>query len=253
MPTMPLRCYIESLEIGAHCVRPTGSGMIIELPEAEARHATGARRLSVGDDLMVFDGQGREAAGSIAAVSRRGVQVCLGPIRSRPRPTPALTLAVAVPKGPRQDELIEKCTELGTAALQPLTTARSVAGAGDAKRGKWRRTTIEAAKQSGQAWIPELPPLATLHAVLATADTYDLVLAAMLPQDGASACVLSYIDRLRAARRVLALVGPEGGWSPEEAGAIMRAGALSVSLGPNVLRIETAAMAMAAMVHACAS
>lgn len=247
---MALRCYVESLT--ALPREAGGIARIIELPEQEAHHATGSRRLSVGDALIAFDGRGNEAAGEIVSVSRRTVQVRVGDIITRPRPRPALTLAVALPKGPRQDELIEKCTELGTAVVQPLLTERSVSQASDHKREKWQRTGIEAVKQSGQCWLPEFAVPAKLDQVLSRRGEHDLMLAALLPKDGKPVPVTACLERLAAAKSVLALVGPEGGWSPAEAEALMGAGAIPVSLGPNVLRIETAAIAMAAMVHACA-
>ena len=99
----------------------------VSLPDEEARHALGPRRLSVGDAVTLFDGQGAEAAGRIASRSRRGIDVTIDEIRHSPRPVPALTLAVAPPKGPRQDMLIEKCTELSVAGIVPLLCQRAVA------------------------------------------------------------------------------------------------------------------------------
>ena len=213
----------------------------VRLSEDESRHAQGSRRLAVGDELAVFDGAGREAWGRIVRCGRDGVEVELEGVQFRERPTPALTLAVAIPKGPRQDTMIEKCTELGVAALVPLDTERSVSSTSEHRLGKWRRTAIEAAKQSGQSWIPELRPPASLDEVLASVAEFDAVLVADAsggpwPETGVF-------------RRVLAFVGPEGGWSEAERRRLLAAGARPVSLGPNILRIETAAMALAALVH----
>lgn len=248
---MPLRCHVENL--AAWSSAQPAKDRVLNLPEAEARHAIGSRRLSVGDDLVVFDGRGSEAKAHIVEVSRKTVRVRVADVTAHPRPVPALTLAVAMPKGPRQDEMIEKITELGTAVVQPILTERSVAQASEHKRDKWHRTAIEAAKQSGQCWVPEFRPQASLEQVLEDIAGFDVRLAAMLPEDGPAASVLACLDAIRAAGSVVAFIGPEGGWSPEETGRLRQAGTAPVSLGANVLRIETAAIAMAAVVHACAT
>jgi 16S rRNA (uracil1498-N3)-methyltransferase len=214
----------------------------VRLSEDEGRHAHGSRRLSAGDELTVFDGAGREAEARILSCGRDGVEVEVREVRYRERPTPALTIAVALPKGPRQDTLIEKCTELGVASVRPLETERSVSSASEHRLSKWQRTAIEAAKQSGQCWVPELHPLASIDEVVKAASDYDVMLVADVGGGP--------LPDLRAARRVLALVGPEGGWTETERAKLLAAGASAISLGPNILRIETAAIALAAIVHA---
>ncbi len=246
---MSLRCFVEDLASTAS-PPPSAAGVLLDLSEQESRHAVGARRLSVGDELTLYDGRGHQAQAAIAAVMRRSVQVRVGEVEFRPRPLPTLTLAVAMPKGPRQDVLIEKCTELGVAALQPLSSERSVAGATEHKLEKWRRATIEAAKQSGQCWLPELRPLKPLDKTLADRAEDSLTVAAMLPRNGPAVTLPQVLAQIQAARSVTAFVGPEGGWSEAESDMLLTAGALALSLGPNVLRIETAAIALAAIVHA---
>jgi 16S rRNA (uracil1498-N3)-methyltransferase len=242
----------------------------VDLPEAEARHARQSRRLSAGDVVALFDGRGRQATGRIATGQSRAVTITLDAITEIPRPRPALTLAFAVPKGPRQDVLIEKCTELGVAVLQPITTARSIAAASGHRLDKWHRTAVEAAKQSGQTWLPELRELRTLQEVLRDRKPQDIVLLGVSAgntsgdnegpgdQDRSSSCprgsvqprpIADLLAELRGADRVLALVGPEGGWTDEEIAEALAAAACPVSLGPNVLRIETAAVAVAAIIH----
>lgn len=241
---MSLRCFVEQLsEVAA------APGRTLALSEQESRHARLARRLVPGDPLVVFDGKGREAPASVVAVARAIVEVDVGQVAYRERPLPALTLAVAMPKGPRQDVLIEKCTELGVAAIQPLITARSVSGASDHKRDKWRRATIEAAKQSGQCWLPELAAPLPLDQCLADAAAFDLRVAAMLGRNGSR----RFGDLLGTGtpHRIIAFVGPEGGWTPTEEEALISAGVTPVCLGPNTLRIETAAICLAAAVHVC--
>lgn len=255
---MTLRCHVDNLAPG-----------LLRLPDAEARHTRLARRLSVGDPLMLFDGRGHEATARIASI-KPAVDVQVDDVQFRPRPTPALTLATAMPKGPRQDVLVEKCTELGAACLWPLIARRSVAEVSPHKRDKWRRTSIEAAKQSGQCWLPDLPPPCKVDELIEMlrhgAARYDLILLATAPEqihappprDGTEALVHNHVvatlsdhaAALQSASTILALIGPEGGWTEEEIAGLIAVGAQRASLGPNVLRIETAAIALAAWVHA---
>jgi 16S rRNA (uracil1498-N3)-methyltransferase len=217
---------------------------VVTLSEAESRHARGSRRLSAGDPVVLLDGRGNEGAGSILNPGgpRRNLEVQIERVTHQPRPSPRLTLAVAMPKGPRQDWLVEKCTELGVAAIQPILTQRSVSEASPHRLSKWERIAIEAAKQSGQAWLPELKPPLSLHPALERVGSQQL-----------------YVAAAGAARRpgpepwpdVLAtFIGPEGDWTDEELAALTQAGARPICLGPNILRVETAAVAIAALVHA---
>lgn len=211
---------------------------------------------------MLFDGQGREAAGVIASATRSGVEVEVQDIALHPRLSPELTLAVALPKGPRQDLLIEKCTELGVATLVPLLTERSVSGTSEHKLERWRRTAIEAAKQSGQAWIPQFEMPESFERSLGRIPAHDQALIAhgldrpgtLFESDTGAAPAQSESPGERRPfptllARPLVFVGPEGGWAPAELDALLAAGCRPLSLGPNILRIETAAIAVAVLAH----
>jgi len=242
------RFYLEHLTPGS-----------VSLPADQARHAQGSRRLSVGDAVILFDGQGNKATGTISACSRRNVEVTLDEIVHLSRPAPALTLAVAPPKGPRQDMLIEKCTELGVAGIIPLQCERTVASASSHRLEKWHRTTIEAAKQSRQSWLPTLHELCSLEEVLTETAKFDQVLIATCEditlayttntQTVSPLPITDMLETLGNAQSILALIGPEGGFTTEEIAQPVSAGAQPVLLGPNTLRIETAAIALAATIH----
>lgn len=233
--SMP-RFFVEQLSPGR-----------VALPEREARHALASKRLTIGQGAALFDGQGTQALGRIVSSDRHTIEVDILEVTHRERSHPMLTLATALPKGPRQDVLIEKCTELGVSAIQPLVTERSIASASAHRLNKWRQTTIEAAKQSNQCWLPELRPPQPLTAVLADLSPFDLKLLTVTCE-WPNASPVGEIN-LRSARRIIVLVGPEGGWAGEEVEAIVEAGAKPVTLGPNVLRVETAAIALCAAVH----
>jgi 16S rRNA (uracil1498-N3)-methyltransferase len=228
---------------------PQLSGALVRLPDEEARHARQSRRLRVGDTVMLFDGCGREAQGAITRVERSFVEARTSAVAVQDRPTPSLTLAVAVPKGPRQDTLVEKCTELGVAELRPILTARSVCSASDHRLDKWRRITIEAAKQSGQCWLPAISTPRRIDEVLQEIPSFPKALVAVPGTESLRA----WLGEVASVDRVLAFIGPEGGWTDAELSDLQAAGCKTVSLGPNVLRIETAAIVVAAVAHALAA
>ena len=230
---------------------------VLMLPESEARHAARSRRLETGDSAVLFNGEGAEARAEIVRADRHAVEMLVREVVVRERARPGLVLVTATPKGPRQDWLIEKCTELGVAAIRPLLAGRGVVAPGEHRLDRWRRLSIEAAKQSQQAWLPELHAPQKLEEVLqAVAAERRLVLCAAGdieairgdPENGIVP-IHEALEASRAAPRVAGFIGPEGGWTEAELESLLSAGAEPVALGPHVLRIETAAVALAAMVH----
>lgn len=223
----------------------------ITLSPDETAHARQSKRMRAGDAVALFDGAGVDAAGVIERIDRKGVDVRVSKIAVKPRPIPQLTVATAIPKGSRQDVLVEKLTELGVAAIQPLFTDRSVAKASGHRLEKWRRTAIEAAKQSDQCWLPEIREFASLESIAGLAGKERIPLLAL---DSSPCGRCEHLHDLwkpdEWPTSLIAVVGPEGGWSEEEQQLLTAAGAKAITLGPNVLRIETAAIAVAAFVHA---
>ena len=146
----------------------------IALSRDESHHALHVLRLKAGDDVTLFDGEGKACAGRIAACSRHVVEVLTGPdVSSEPEPAARLTLAVAMPKGRRADFLVEKCTELGIDALIPLHARHSVVDARvrePNRLARWRRAAIEACKQCGRSRVPRIAPVAHTEEVLRGGD-----------------------------------------------------------------------------------
>jgi 16S rRNA (uracil1498-N3)-methyltransferase len=147
---------------------------------------------------------------------------------------------VALPKGDRQKWLVEKLTELGCARLVPLVTTRGVAEATPAAIERLGRAAIEACKQCGRTTLPEITPPATLAAVLAARDPNTVSLVADPSGEALGPLLAGH------AGAVLALVGPEGGFTAEELAVAEAAGCRRVSLAPHILRVETAAIAVTA-------
>jgi 16S rRNA (uracil1498-N3)-methyltransferase len=212
-----------------------------ELVGDEARHLAKVLRAKPGDAVTVFDGSGRSWEARVAALGRGEVALEVGePRDSPPARSPAITLAVALPKGERQKWLIEKLTELGVATLVPLVTARGVAEATAAAIERLERGVIEACKQCGRDRLLAIGEPATV-AELVAATPAGAVGIVTDPAGGS----LEQVP-WRPAEEVIGLVGPEGGFTDRELATAAAAGWPRVALGPYVLRIETAAVALAA-------
>jgi 16S rRNA (uracil1498-N3)-methyltransferase len=207
----------------------------------EARHLARVLRAAIGDEVRVFDGTGCEWVARVAALGRDEVALdVVGELPAAPAANRPVTLAVALPKGERQKWLVEKLTELGVARLVPLVTERGVAEATPAALDRLRRGVVEACKQCGRNRLMEIGEPATIAEACAATPPGGRVilcdpggppLAAREPGPAAA---------------VLGLVGPEGGFTAVEVAAAELAGAVRASLGPHVLRVETAAIALAA-------
>lgn len=206
----------------------------------EARHLSRVLRAKVGDAVRLFAGDGREWPGRIVRIGRDTVELATGAaVADPPRTGPALTLAVALPKGERQKWLVEKLTELGVERLVPLETTRGVAEATDAARARLERTVIEACKQCGRNRLLDIAPPRSLADVLAAAPADARILLADPRGEPLDATP-------KTTAMIIGLVGPEGGFTAAEIAAADRAGGRRIALGPHVLRVETAAVALAA-------
>lgn len=210
------------------------------LPPEEAAHALRVLRLAPGDacqaliDGALFD----------ARIEETGPRVLLRLEGELPSPEPRVrvTLYQGLPKGDKMDYIAQKCTEAGVFRVAPVLFSRCVvkweAKDGEKKRARWARIAAEAAKQSGRAVVPQIAPPLTVGQLCAALPGHALALAPWEEQRGGG------IARQWAGQRDVALViGPEGGISPEEMAQLRRAGARAVTLGPRILRTETAGLA----------
>jgi len=225
------------------------AGSFVELTGAEAHHAGTVKRLTVGELALLSDGRGGLAEARVAEVTRDRVRFELLARRQLPEPQPRFTVVQALPKGERAEIAVELLTELGADEIVPWAAARSVAvwRGEKAARGaaKWRRTALEAAKQSRRGRIPVVAELAGSDAVadrIAAADRAVLLHAeADQPLAGIE---------LPTTGELLLVVGPEGGLAPEELAAFTGRGARPARLGPEVLRTSTAGAAALAVLSA---
>ena len=227
---------------------------MVSLPAHAARHVQ-VLRLQPGDRIAVFNGQGHQTSpegefeATVSRMGRNDVDVTVGDYTATRREAPrAVHLAVGMPANERMDWLIEKATELGVASIQPLMSERSVlrvkADRADKKRAHWHGIAVAACEQCGRSRVPVIHEVATFGDWLKNS----------LPADPGSTPVLRALLSLHPASRPLAdaaagagelvfLSGPEGGLSPAEEAAALARGFAPVTLGPRVLRAETAPLA----------
>jgi len=239
----PTRLYVPgSLQPGRSC----------PLPSQQAHHATRVLRLEAGDAVTLFNGDGAEYVGIIERAARDGVTVEVTGRAAVDREAPlAVTLAQALSSGERMDYTLQKAVELGVAAIQPLSSSRSVVKLDAERAGRrlahWRTVVEGACEQSGRNRVPPVAPVAALSDWLAQPAAARGDALALLLSPRAAARLR---DVARPAGGVILLAGPEGGFAEEEEQMAARAGFAAVRLGPRVLRTETAAVAALAAMQA---
>jgi 16S rRNA (uracil1498-N3)-methyltransferase len=237
---------VSTLPLFLHDLLPTADEFA--LTGDEGRHAARVKRLGVGERLLVGDGRGGVAECVVSGILPDGLALRVEHRRHEPAPDPRLVVVQALPKGERAELTVEVLTELGVDEIVPWSAARSIVQwhgpRGEKALAKWRRTAVEAAKQSRRPWVPGVAALASTKDVVArAAGTCCLVLhesataplaTAELPQSG----------------EVIVVVGPEGGIADDELALFAAAGATAVRMGSPVLRTSTAGAAALAVLSA---
>lgn len=219
----------------------------VTLDGPEGRHAVSVRRLRVGEEVVLTDGAGTGAHGTVEAVHGKDrLDVAVSGVRTEDEPRPRITVVQALPKGDRGEVSVETMTETGVDAIVPWQAARCITqwkGERGAKSlAKWRATAREAGKQSRRLRFPEVAEAMTskeVAALLAGAD-----FAAVLHEEGSEPLATA---ALPGAGSIVLVVGPEGGVSPDELALFADAGAAPYRLGRTVLRTSTAGTAACAL------
>jgi 16S rRNA (uracil1498-N3)-methyltransferase len=231
---------VESLE-------GVAPGASVTLDGPEGRHAVSVRRLQPGEQIVLTDGHGRGASGSV--VSTEGKDRLVVEVREcpeEPEPAPRITVVQALPKGDRGELAVETMTETGVDAVVPWAAARCITqwrGERGAKSlAKWRATAREAGKQSRRLRFPEVAESATTKQVAALVAAADF--AAVLHEEGAQPLATADLPETGS---IVLVVGPEGGVSPDELAVFAQAGAKPYRLGRSVLRTSTAGTAATAL------
>ena len=221
------------------------------LSGSEAHHAREVLRMKAGEKLVLFNGQGREITAEIVDLSAAEIRLRkLHEAETQPLQC-RIVLGQAIPKGKNMELIVQKAVEIGAAEIAPIISDRTIvqvdSESATQKQSKWRQIAIEAAKQSGQNWLPRVHTprkLAELFS-LASEESFDLRLIGSLQPDA------QHLKKLLAdysreyegrPRSVLMLIGPEGDFTPAELSLARRYGCQPITLGPIILRVETAAI-----------
>ena len=217
---------------------------------SEAHHAANVLRMHAGDKLVLFNGKGRELTAEVANVADDGIQLRklheaeTPPLRCR------IVLGQAIPKGKNMDLIVQKAVEIGAAEIAPIISDRTVvqldAETAAQKQAKWQQIAIKAAKQCGQNWLPRVDAPKKLAEFFSASDQrFDLRLIGSLQSDA------QHLKRIlethsnehgNRPRNVLMLVGPEGDFTPAELALARCNSCQPITLGPIILRVETAAI-----------
>jgi 16S rRNA (uracil1498-N3)-methyltransferase len=230
------------------------TGALIALPDEEAEHLSRVLRLGAGAAIQVFDGRGREFEAVVESVTKSQARVRVGDaVASAPELPIALTLAQAVLKGDKMDDIVRDAVMLGAVAIQPLLTSRAEVSAATLERGRrrelWQRFAIASVKQCGRAVMPTVHEPRSLDDVLqASRAGSPPGLAVMLVEPGAAPQAIAMRDLGGdAPPQVMLLIGPEGGWSPQEIAAASP-GCQMVTIGGITFRADAApSIAIAAL------
>jgi len=226
--------FDDTLSSGSH-VRPK-AGDSVELDGPEAHHLSSVRRFKEGDFVTLFNGDGNEYPARIVDVEKKRIRLQIASVERPERELSfRLHIASALPKGDRGDFLIEKLTELGATDFTPLITERSVVKADDAKAEKIRRAVIESSKQCGRNVLMRVhPPVRWLEWCVKQPGLRLLALPTVI------------VELAAGGEDAIVAIGPEGGFSESEIQAALNSGWVGFSLGPRVLRTETAGIVAAA-------
>ncbi len=208
------------------------------LDDAESHHALKVRRLAIGDEVRLFNGQGLVAMGQIDNVSAKQASIHIHHQQQNMPATPSLTIASAIPKGDRQKIMIDMLTQLGVNELIPLDCERSVVRWQAKFKQKWQRYSIEACKQSQNPFLMAIQPAKSISEVLANKNT-----CLYLDKSGTQFSKQNFQDTAQ----LTLLVGPEGGFTQAEFDQLRKACRQGVKLSGHILRTEAAAISGAAV------
>lgn len=222
------------------------------LSAADTHHCAHVLRMELGDQLIVFDGCGSEAKATLKAFHKRGshqAELAIGPRATTPRAACQITLAQAIPKARNMDLIIQKAVELGASRIIPLLSDRTVIHCPDEadalhKQERWQNIAIEACKQSGQNWLPIVEKPCRPKELFSSLSKGELLLIASLQPDGRSIKKVLANDQVaeKTPSKITIMIGPEGDFTPAESAMAKSAGFIPISLGPIILRTETAAL-----------
>lgn len=234
----PPRFFINPTQVHGRRIVVTGDDL---------RHIRTVLRKGPGEFLTLLDGQGVEYTAKIVALERAEIITEIESEERREIRGPHITLGQGLPKSDKMDFIVQKATELGVSSIVPLVTERTIVKVKDEKRvSRWRKIAKEAAMQSNRADIPKVEAIRQLSDFLRTLNS-ELGTLLLLPWEEATEPIRNALRKNPDVKDIIVLIGPEGGFSRAEADFARSRGFLPVSLGPFILRTETAAVAVLSM------
>jgi 16S rRNA (uracil1498-N3)-methyltransferase len=225
------------------------AGPLITVSGEDVRHIGAVLRMKTGDELLLCDGQGTEYSVKIAHVDRSEIKAEIVSKTWREIAYPRVTLGQGLPKSDKMDWIAQKATELGVATIAPLITERTIVKIKDEEKrvSRWQKICREAAMQSGRPDIPNVEAIRTFTDFLRAPNPGHGTLL-LLPWEEGTAPIKEVLRKNPDIDQIIVLIGPEGGFSATEATSAKERGFHRVSLGPNILRTETAAIAVLSMI-----
>jgi 16S rRNA (uracil1498-N3)-methyltransferase len=219
---------------------------LLKIEGDEVKHIRKVLRLKAGDEILVFDGSGKEFEGTIVEEGRSSVMVKVqGIFSSEGDSSLEVTLAQSLLKGEKMDYLIQKATELGVKEIIPFFSSRSVPLLEKSRRPnrhhRWEKIAVEASKQCGRGVVPKIESLQDYSGMLRAASTDHLRL---ILWEGDGIKLKEVLERSGEKTKIFFVIGPEGGFSPDEVDKAKRAGFVAVTLGKRILRAETASLCL---------
>jgi 16S rRNA (uracil1498-N3)-methyltransferase len=225
------------------------SGSFITVTDEDVRHIATVLRMKTGDHLLLCDGRGTEYTVRISDINKSAIKTNILGQTTREIRYPLITLGQGLPKSDKMDWIVQKATELGTAFIVALITERTIVKVKDEEKRlvRWRRICREAAMQSNRTDIPRVEGIQTFGDYVRTLDPGPGTLL-LLPWEEGTKPIKDVLREKPGVKNIVVLIGPEGGFSAAEAALAQEKGFHAVSLGPNILRAETAAVAVLGMI-----
>jgi 16S rRNA (uracil1498-N3)-methyltransferase len=239
MPRLP-RFFIAPSQV---------SGSRISVTDEDVRHISAVLRMKTGDALILCDGQGAEYQVTIAEISKSEIKTDIVSQTRREITAPRLTLGQGLPKSDKMDWIVQKATELGVSNIIPLVTERTIVKIRDEEKriSRWQKICREAAMQSNRPDIPQVERILALRDFIFSLNPEPGTLL-LIPWEEGTQPLKEVLRQAPDAQHIIVLIGPEGGFSSAEASMAREKGFHAVSLGPNILRTETAAIAVLGMI-----
>jgi 16S rRNA (uracil1498-N3)-methyltransferase len=225
------------------------AGQLITVSGEDVRHIGAVLRMKTGDELLLCDGKGSEYSVKIIHIDRTEIKTEIVNKTRRELAYPRVTLGQGLPKSDKMDWIVQKATELGVESIVPLVTERTIVKVRDEEKrvSRWQKIAREAAMQSNRVDIPVIGQIVSSNDFLRTLNS-ELGTLLLFPWEEGTKPIKDVLRGSEGIKQITVLIGPEGGFSSAEAESASRRGFHPVSLGPNILRTETAAIAVLSMI-----